>query len=105
MIPLTEVKSSSIHAVGHDDLDGLLVVFLNRKDTVYAYQGVTEEEVRALIQAKSVGKHFGAKFRNLSFVTMPLTTGVSMPTAVRNWLAEVLATQSLDRVYTGVVLS
>lgn len=59
---LTPVKSSIVSAVGYDALSQTLhMKFPSGK--VYAYEGVSAEQHEHLMEAESIGKHFGAEIR------------------------------------------
>lgn len=57
---MKEVKSSNIHAIGW--ADGTLTVHF-KNGTAYSYAGVPAEEHKKLMEAESVGKHFGQHIR------------------------------------------
>lgn len=85
MIPLTEVQSSMLKAVGWQN-DTLEVVFNNNPDTVYQYHGVTERAVRMLLDSKSVGQAFNLNFRDMSHQTRPLYEVIQSRVAVIDWM-------------------
>lgn len=59
---MEEVKSSTISHIGHDPATNQLSVkFLN--GSTYVYEGVTAEDHKALMEAESIGKHFGQHIR------------------------------------------
>ncbi len=65
-IELQEVESGNIARVGYDRESSTLVVEFKHgfdKGPKYYYVGVTEEEHKDLVSAKSVGKHFAAFIR------------------------------------------
>lgn len=55
-IPLHNVKSSSIKALGHDPIHKTLALQWHTGAT-YHYANVTEQEYKALLAAKSIGGH------------------------------------------------
>lgn len=60
-IPLTPVKSSKLHAIGHDAASQTLAVQFFAKGlpgNVYHYSNFSAEEFTAFATAESVGKHF-----------------------------------------------
>lgn len=60
-IPLTPVKSSKLHAIGHDAASQTLAIQFFAKGApgnVYHYQNFTAQEYTAFAGAESVGKHF-----------------------------------------------
>lgn len=57
------VNSSMLTHVGHDPVTNRLTVQF-KNGNVYHYDGVTPEEHAALLQAPSIGAHFGAHIRN-----------------------------------------
>ena len=60
-IPLTPVKSSKLHAIGHDAARQTLAIQFFAKGApgnVYHYQNFTAQEFTAFASAESVGKHF-----------------------------------------------
>ncbi|MDN0082506.1 KTSC domain-containing protein [Crenobacter sp. SG2305] len=71
MIPLTDVVSSTIKAVGYGK-QGLLVVFLSNPSKVYAYGGCTQNHAELLLAAASAGKHFATHIKGLPFTTFDL---------------------------------
>lgn len=60
---LTPVQSSQIEAIGHDPETNTLAVKFNRGST-YHYANVTAEQYQDFLNADSIGKHFGAHFKN-----------------------------------------
>lgn len=66
-IPMTEVKSSQIHAIGHDPATNTLAIrFKNYKGDVtglYHYSNFTAEQFDAFKNAESIGSHFGANIK------------------------------------------
>ena len=61
------VKSSQIAEIGHD---GSTLAIKFKSGGVYHYPDVTAEQFEAFQKAESHGKHFGANFRALKFVTV-----------------------------------
>ncbi len=63
MAPLQPVKSSQIAAIGHDPSTNVLAVQFHGKGgkpgSVYHYQNVPPEKHQALVNAPSIGSHFG----------------------------------------------
>ena len=60
---LAPVKSSNIQALGYDpEMQILDVQFKSGKQ--YHYHGVPPDAHQALMQAESLGKHFGTHIRN-----------------------------------------
>ena len=60
-IPLTSVKSSKLHAIGHDAASQTLAIQFFAKGApgnVYHYANFTAQEFTAFAGAESVGKHF-----------------------------------------------
>lgn len=60
-IPLTPVKSSKLHAIGHDAASQTLAIQFFAKGApgnVYHYANFTAQEYTAFASAESVGKHF-----------------------------------------------
>lgn len=60
-IALTPVKSSKLHAIGHDAASQTLAIQFFAKGApgnVYHYQNFTAQEFTAFASAESVGKHF-----------------------------------------------
>jgi hypothetical protein len=53
----TQVQSSNIKSIGHDRKTKQLHVEFN-SGKVYCYEGVTDEEHKALMGASSKGSHF-----------------------------------------------
>jgi len=62
-IPLIEVKSSVLLAVGYEQIsETLRVVFISGSE--YRYTGVPIQEYRNLCNAESIGKEFNRTIRN-----------------------------------------
>ena len=59
----TPVDSSSIASVGHDPATDTLHVEFKSSSKVYAYPGVSAEDHQALMNAPSIGAHFGKHIR------------------------------------------
>ena len=62
-IPLIEVKSSVLLAVGYDQISETLRVVFN-SGSEYRYTGVPIQEYRNLCNAESIGKEFNRTIRN-----------------------------------------
>ena len=65
-IPLTEVESSQIHALGHDAETNTLAVQFKSKGgpgNVYHYSNVPVEKFEAMLSADSIGRHFGSEIK------------------------------------------
>ncbi|WP_175682671.1 KTSC domain-containing protein [Burkholderia cenocepacia] len=63
-IPVQEVESSQIHAIGHDPATNTLAIrFKSRASgaptSLYHFQNVTTEDFEAFRDADSIGSHFG----------------------------------------------
>lgn len=56
------VKSSQIESVAHDP-DAKVLEIKFKSGAHYEYQGVSSADHQALMDAESVGKHFGAHIR------------------------------------------
>jgi len=60
---MQSVASSQIDAIGHDpETNTLKVVF--KGGNAYEYANVTAEQFDDFLNADSIGKHFGAHFKN-----------------------------------------
>lgn len=67
-IKLALVKSSQIKSVGYDPATKTMAVqFTRGSGHIYHYQGVSEEEHKEFLAAKSIGEHFGKNFRKSPF--------------------------------------
>lgn len=65
-VPLNPVKSSQIHAIGHDQATNTLAIQFKSKTgpgSVYHYPNVTAEQYAEMAKAESIGKHFGAHIK------------------------------------------
>jgi hypothetical protein len=66
-IPLVDVESSQIHAIGHDPQTNTLAVqFKNWKGELgplYHYDNFTADDFAAFQGAESIGKHFGGHIK------------------------------------------
>lgn len=62
-IELQEVESGNIARIGYDKESATLVVEFKHGGK-YAYTPVPEEVHQALIEAKSIGRHFAAYLKN-----------------------------------------
>ena len=63
---MKHVESSNIDSVGYDvDRKDMYVKFKSGK--TFAYQSVTPEIHKSLVEAKSIGKYFIAKIKNAGF--------------------------------------
>lgn len=60
---LTPVTSSQIDAIGHDPETNTLAVRF-RGGSTYHYADVTAEQYDEFYRSESLGKHFGANFKN-----------------------------------------
>lgn len=61
-IPMIEVESSQIHAIGHDPESNTLAIQFKSKagpGSVYHYANFTAEQFTAFKTADSIGAHFG----------------------------------------------
>ncbi len=61
-IPMAPVASTMFDAIGHDPIANTLAVRMKNGKT-YHYAGVTAEQHGELMNAKSMGQHFGAAIR------------------------------------------
>lgn len=59
------VKSSMLHSVLHDPETNTLVVKFKEDGPKYDYSDVPASEYSKLMQAESIGKHFGTNIRNV----------------------------------------
>ncbi len=66
-IPLKPVTSSQIASIGHCPNTQTLAIQFKSGGHVYEYPGVTAEQHQELVNAKSIGKHFGANIKKLPF--------------------------------------
>ena len=62
-IPLIEVESSVIMAVGYEQISGTLRVIFN-SGSEYRYTGVPIQVYQKLCNAKSIGQEFNCSIRN-----------------------------------------
>jgi KTSC domain len=60
---MKEVKSGSISHVGYDPQTSQMTIKFHNGGT-YTYEGVSEAEHKALLEAPSIGKHFTQHVRN-----------------------------------------
>jgi len=61
-IPLTEVESSQIHAIGHCPETNVLAIQFKSKagaGSIYHYSNFTPEQFAEFQGAESIGAHFG----------------------------------------------
>lgn len=58
------VKSSMLHSMAHDPETNTLIVKFKEDGPEYDYADVPASEYSKLVQAESVGKHFGTHIRN-----------------------------------------
>jgi len=65
-IKLTPVKSSTIAGIGYDPKSQTMAVKFKSGST-YRYSGVSAAAHQSLVNAKSIGKQFGAAFRGMKF--------------------------------------
>jgi len=79
---LVEGRSSNIAAVGHDNVDQLIVQFAN--GGLYQYKGVPLQLAEDMVQADSVGRFFHARIRQ----RFPFRRLRSMEEANEPWLEE-----------------
>lgn len=101
MIPLTEVKSSTIKLVGHNG--DLLIVFHSKPNIVYAYSGCDEETARELMGAPSVGMYFDQHMRGLDFTKFEIDVPtMSAGTSVIDCFAEAKAAGVFHPVCVGL---
>lgn len=67
LIPLTNVESSQMEAIGHDpDTNTLAIRFKGyggRPGSLYHYQNVTADDFAAFQSAESKGRHFGQNIK------------------------------------------
>lgn len=67
-IPLTEVESSQVKAIGYDpETKTLAVTFPRGTGAIYHYPDVEPETHAAFIGAESIGKFFDANIKTLPF--------------------------------------
>lgn len=67
-IPLTQVKSNQVAAIGYDPLTKTLAVTFTRgTGTVYHYPNVEPKTHADFMAAESIGKFFGAHIKPLPF--------------------------------------
>lgn len=65
-IALSPVKSSQIHAIGHDPATSIMHIQFKGAagpGSTYAYENVSLEQFAAFKGAESIGHHFGAHFK------------------------------------------
>lgn len=65
-IALSPVKSSQIHAIGHDPATSIMYIQFKGAagpGSTYAYENVSLEQFAAFKGAESIGHHFGAHFK------------------------------------------
>lgn len=58
-----EVKSSQIKSIGHDQTTNKMEIEF-AGGAIYQYSNVDKEEFDTFLNAESIGKHFGATFKN-----------------------------------------
>jgi len=91
VIPLTEVASSSVLAVGWAPKKGMLVVFHGNPDKLYCYPGVSESRTRELMSKPSIGKAF-RPFRSEPYVTQDWDGVLQTKTTITDWYSVWLQT-------------
>ncbi|WP_054287343.1 KTSC domain-containing protein [Gulbenkiania mobilis] len=91
MIPLAEVTSSSILAVGWAPKKGMLVVFHGSPDKLYCYPCVSEHRTRELLSKPSIGKAF-VTFRAEPYVTQDWDGILQPKTTITDWYSVWLQT-------------
>lgn len=67
VISMTSVKSSQIHAIGHDPVTNTLAIQFKSKSgagSVYHYQNFTPELFNEFKSAKSLGQHFKTSIKD-----------------------------------------
>lgn len=57
------VKSSMMHSIGHDPVSNKLVVKFKEDGPEFHYDGVSADAHRELLEAKSIGVHFGTHIK------------------------------------------
>ena len=65
-IDLAPVRSSQIHAIGHDAATNTLAIQFRAKagpGSTYHYANVTATQFEEFLGAESIGAHFGAHFK------------------------------------------
>lgn len=74
-IALAAVKSSQIHAIGHDAATNTLRVQFKNRDgspgSRYDYPGVPAETHADMLKAESIGKFFGKYIKTRAFTKLP----------------------------------
>lgn len=67
-IHMVTVRSSQIHAIGHDASTGTMAVQFKGRGgspgSIYHYDGVSPEQFAAFHKADSIGSHFGTHFKS-----------------------------------------
>lgn len=63
VIPLVEVESSTIRAIGHNAETNTLHVEFRRDDSIYEYENVDVELYKQLHGAESVGSFFAKNIK------------------------------------------
>lgn len=67
-IPLQEVKSSQVKAIGYDATTKTLAVqFTRGAGAIYHYPNVDAETHKAFVEAESIGTFFGKHIKPLAF--------------------------------------
>lgn len=66
-IPVSKVKSSQIHAIGHDADSNTLAVQFHGKGgvpgAIYHYANVSADQHAEMLKDDSIGSHFGKHFK------------------------------------------
>ncbi len=71
-IPMTDVTSSQVKAIGHcPETNTLAVQFKHGGGHIYHYGNVTPEQHLAFVNADSIGYHFGKHFKTAPFKKFP----------------------------------
>lgn len=64
-VPLTNVDSSQIRAIGYCEQTQTLAVSFVRTPAIYHYEGVQPDQAKAFMTADSLGSHFGEHIAKL----------------------------------------
>lgn len=70
-INMSAVKSSQLSSIGYDEKTNTMAVKFNNGGT-YHYENVTKGEFDKFSKAESIGKYFGANFKNRPFKKLPV---------------------------------
>lgn len=95
MIPLTEVISSSILAVGWSPKKGMLVVFHGNPDKLYCYSGISESQTLELLSKPSIGKAFRT-FRSEPYITQDWDGILHPKITITDWYSVWLQSQAIN---------